>query len=116
MRHISAEFLVSSGGSGIARKSVFSSIFAKIHLCWPWHGFTGNSGRAPSEASSDRTQSYTIVRGDTLSIICRRYYGRSTAKYYNALAKYNGIKNPHLIYPGRTLKIPPENVLLGVSP
>lgn len=77
---------------------------------------TGNSGRAPSEASSDRTQSYTIVRGDTLSIICRRYYGRSTAKYYNALAKYNGIKNPHLIYPGRTLKIPPENVLLGVSP
>lgn len=77
---------------------------------------TGNSGRAPSEASSDRTQSYTIVRGDTLSIICRRYYGRSTAKYYNALAKYNGIKNPHLIYPGRTLKIPPKNVLLGVSP
>lgn len=77
---------------------------------------TGNSGRAPSEAFSDRTQSYTIVRGDTLSIICRRYYGRSTAKYYNALAKYNGIKNPHLIYPGRTLKIPPENVLLGVSP
>lgn len=56
------------------------------------------------------------MRGDTLSIICRRYYGRSTAKYYNALAKYNGIKNPHLIYPGRTLKIPPENVLLGVSP
>ena len=78
---------------------------------------TGNAGRAPAQiAGSGRPQSYTIVRGDTLSIICRRYYGRSTAKYYNALAKYNGIKNPHLIYPGRTLKIPPENVLLGVSP
>lgn len=77
---------------------------------------TGNAGRAPAQtAGSGRPQSYTIVRGDTLSIICRRYYGRSTPKYYNALAKYNGIKNPHLIYSGRVLTIPPENVLLGVS-
>ena len=77
---------------------------------------TGTAGRAPAQtAGSGRPQSYTIVRGDTLSIICRRYYGRSTPKYYNALAKYNGIKNPHLIYPGRVLTIPPENVLLGVS-
>lgn len=51
----------------------------------------------------------------TLSVICRRYYWKSSAKYYNALAKYNGIKNPHLIYPGTTLRIPPESVLLGVS-
>lgn len=76
---------------------------------------TGNTGRPSSTTDSGRTQSYTIAKGDTLSIICRRYYGRSTARYYNALAKYNGIKNPHLIYPGRTLKIPPESTLLGVS-
>ncbi len=56
-------------------------------------------------------QSCTIVRGDNLSIICRRYYGRSTARYYNALAQFNGIKNPHLIYPGTTIRIPPESVL-----
>ena len=75
---------------------------------------TQNNGRAP-ETSSGKTQSYTIVAGDTLSVICRRYYGKSTAKYYNALAKYNGIKNPHLIYPGTTIQIPPESTLLGVS-
>lgn len=75
---------------------------------------TQNNGRAP-ETSSGKTQSYTIVSGDTLSVICRRYYGKSTAKYYNALAKYNGIKNPHLIYPGTTIQIPPESTLLGVS-
>lgn len=75
---------------------------------------TQNSGRA-TDAASGKTQSYTIVPGDTLSVICRRYYGKSTAKYYNALAKYNGIKNPHLIYPGVTLQIPPESTLLGVS-
>ena len=75
---------------------------------------TQNGGRA-ADASSGKTQAYTIVPGDTLSVICRRYYGKSTAKYYNALAKYNGIKNPHLIYPGVTIQIPPETTLLGVS-
>ena len=72
---------------------------------------TGNASR-PTE-SSGGSQSYTIVSGDTLSAICRRYYGKYSATYYNALAKYNGIKNPHLIYPGTTITIPPETVLLG---
>lgn len=76
---------------------------------------TQNSGRTTEPTTTRRTQSYTIVSGDTLSMICRRYYGKSTAKYYNALAKYNGIKNPHLIYPGVTIQIPSESVLLGGS-
>ena len=76
---------------------------------------TQNSGRAASPTTTKKTQAYTIVSGDTLSMICRRHYGKSTAKYYNALAKYNGIKNPHLIYPGVTIQIPPETVLLGGS-
>ena len=76
---------------------------------------TQNSGRAADASPSKKAQAYTIVSGDTLSMICRRYYGKSTAKYYNALAKYNGIKNPHLIYPGATIQIPSEAVLLGGS-
>lgn len=72
---------------------------------------TGNGARL-AERSSDQ-KSYTIVRGDTLSAICRRYYGKYSADYYNALARYNGIQNPHLIYPGTTITIPPESVLLG---
>ena len=72
---------------------------------------TGNAAR-PTE-SSGTGQSYTIVKGDTLSAICRRYYGKYSSTYYNALAKYNGIKNPHLIYPGTTITIPPESALLG---
>lgn len=58
-------------------------------------------------------QSHIIQRGYTLAMICRRFYGNGTAKYYNALAAYNGIKNPALIYAGRTIKIPTEAVLLG---
>lgn len=72
---------------------------------------TGNASR-PAESAGE-SQSYTVVRGDTLSAICRRYYGKYSATYYNALAKFNGIKNPHLIYPGTTITIPPEPVLLG---
>ena len=72
---------------------------------------TGNGAR-PAERSGGQ-KSYTIVRGDTLSAICRRYYGKYSADYYNALARYNGIQNPHLIYSGTTITIPPESVLLG---
>ena len=77
----------------------------------PTDSATGNASR-PMEGSGSN-QSYTIVRGDTLSTICRRYYGKYSATYYTALAKYNGIQNPHLIYPGTTITIPPESVLLG---
>lgn len=58
-------------------------------------------------------EQYTIVSGDMLSVLCRRFYGNGTAAYYNALAKYNGIANPHLIYPGTTITIPPAAELLG---
>ena len=47
-------------------------------------------------------------------MICRRFYGNGTAKYYNAVAKYNGIKNPHLIYAGQKLTLPPAQQL-GVA-
>lgn len=70
------------------------------------------SGRT-ADGAPEQEQSYTIQKGDTLGMICRRFYGNSGAKYYNALATYNGIKNPHLIYAGRTIKIPPETVLFG---
>ena len=72
-----------------------------------------SSGRSPSE-QTEKAQTYTVVKGDCLSVICRRFYGSGTAKYYNALATYNGIKNPHLIFPGQVLTIPPVGQL-GVS-
>ena len=68
------------------------------------------NGRQSQETGS---RSYTIVSGDMLSVICRRYYGDGSAKYYNALAAYNGIQNPHLIYPGNTITIPPASELFG---
>ena len=66
------------------------------------------AGRAEMEVEQ-QYQSYTVVEGDCLSVICRRYYGNGSAAYYNALAQYNGIANPHLIWPGQVLTIPPKD-------
>ena len=53
----------------------------------------------PVRSASDST--YVIQRGDTLAKIATRY--GVTVK---ALTDLNGIKNPNMIVPGQTLKIP----------
>ena len=70
-------------------------------------GAGASAGREDPETGAG-IQTYTVVSGDCLSVICRRYYGNGTAKYYNALAAYNGIKNPHLIFPGQVITLPPK--------
>lgn len=74
---------------------------------------TGNYNRS-GDAGDGQTESYTVVSGDTLSAICRRFYGNGSPTYYKALAKYNSIKNPNLIFPGQQLVIPPASQM-GVS-
>ncbi len=74
--------------------------------------YTGNGSRG-SDGAADAETSHRVVSGDTLSLLCRRTYGDGSAKYYNALAAYNGIKNPHLIFVGQTVKLPPKSILLG---
>ena len=52
---------------------------------------------------------YKIKYGDTLSGICRKFYGDSGL--YNKLAIFNGIKNPNLIYAGTVIQIPDKSNL-----
>ena len=66
-----------------------------------------NSDEQPKQTA----ETYTIKKGDTLSGICRKFYGDGSSAVYNPLAKLNGIKNPHLIYPGNVLKLPPKEQL-----
>ncbi|MDF2984729.1 MAG: LysM protein [Eubacterium sp.] len=69
---------------------------------------TGNNSRS-TEKSAPTAKSYIIKQGDTLSAICRKHYGN--AALYQKLALANGIKNPHLIIAGKTLKLPDKNLL-----
>ena len=66
---------------------------------------TGNSGRTVEAASQPQAAgSYTVVSGDSLWAICRKFYGDGSLAY--KLATANGIQNPDLIYPGQVLTMP----------
>lgn len=62
--------------------------------------------RAAENPPKPANQTYTVVRGDCLWNIAKKYYGNGS-KYtviYNA--NRDKIKNPNLIYPGQVLTIP----------
>jgi nucleoid-associated protein YgaU len=54
--------------------------------------------------SQDRT--YTVVAGDSLSKIAKREYGDASQWKRIYDANKDEIKNPDLIYPGQTFRIP----------
>ena len=73
----------------------------------------GGSSTAPranaSPASTppvERERTYTVVAGDTLSKIAKREYGDASKWQRIYDANKDTIKNPDLIYPGQTFKIP----------
>lgn len=73
---------------------------------------TQNAGRAvenPPQAAG----SYTVVKGDSLWAICKKFYGDGSLAC--KLATANGIKNPNLIYPGQVLTLPDRGALAGYA-
>jgi nucleoid-associated protein YgaU len=62
------------------------------------------SGSSTTAAPAEQT--YTVVSGDTLSKIAKKFYGNANA--WNAIFQANKeqIKNPDLIHPGQVLRIP----------
>ena len=66
------------------------------------NGFSKSGESTSIEPLPERSESvYIVKRGDTLSGIASKY---NTT--YQALASYNGINNPNLIYVGQVVKIP----------
>lgn len=54
-------------------------------------------------------QGYTVVKGDTMWAIARKFYGDATLCW--KLASFNDIKNANIIYPGQVVKIPDKGAL-----
>ena len=66
-------------------------------------------GSAESTATADPSSagaSYTVVSGDTLSKIARRYYGNTSQWPRIFEANRDVLKDPDRIYPGQVLRIP----------
>jgi nucleoid-associated protein YgaU len=60
----------------------------------------------PPPNVADRERTYTVVAGDTLSKIAKHEYGDASKWHRIYEANKDTIKNPDLIYPGQTFKIP----------
>ena len=61
-------------------------------------------GSTPGTSGQDQT--YTVVAGDSLSRIAKRYYGDANEWPRIHEANRDQISNPDLIHPGQRLKIP----------
>lgn len=78
-------------------------------------GVSGAAAERAVDAPAVTQTSYTVVRGDTLSGICRRFYGDASAAMAARVAAHNGIKNVNLIYPGQVLRLPDAAQLPAAS-
>jgi nucleoid-associated protein YgaU len=66
----------------------------------------GSSSTLPTPEPADQT--YTIVSGDSLSKIAKHFYGDANKWRQIYEANRDIIKDPDMIHPGQTIKIPTE--------
>lgn len=61
---------------------------------------------AGSSTAPASDQSYTVVAGDSLSKIAKKFYGNANAWNTIFQANKDKISNPDMIHPGQLLRIP----------
>ena len=59
----------------------------------------------PQNPAASENSAYTVMKGDTLWAIAKKYYGNG-AQYPKIVSANPGIKNPNLINVGQILTIP----------
>ena len=68
---------------------------------------SGTASTAAARAPESRT--YTVVTGDSLSKIARKFYGDANRWREIFAANRDQLDNPDLIQPGQVLKIPADD-------
>ena len=70
--------------------------------------FGTGEAKAAASAAEPEAQFHTVVRGDTLSAIAKKFYG--DANKYPVIFEANKpmLSHPDKIYPGQMLRIPPQ--------
>ncbi len=85
-----------TGGGGTG-KADFSNVVGKVD------GVPDGGGAGAGE------QSYTVQKGDTLSHIAQKHYGKASKWHAIFDANRDQIDNPDKIFPGQVLKLPDAN-------
>lgn len=62
-----------------------------------------------NEGGGGGQQTYVVEKGDTLSAIAQKFYGKASAWKQIFEANRDVLDNPDLIKPGQTLKLPAVN-------
>jgi len=71
------------------------------------------SKEADQKSGHGIIKKYTVKPGDTLWVICARYYRTQEPSLISAVGKYNKLKGPNFdLYPGEAVKLPPKEILL----
>jgi len=69
----------------------------------------------PGPTPTPGTKTYTVVRGDTLSQICLRFYGNGTPPAYKALAAALNKPDPNVIKVNEKLALPTSITVNGAA-
>lgn len=90
----------------IGKKAGYNTRTWQKHGRLPYIDYSDAGGSAPTVTAPDAGTAggetvYTVKKGDTLSQIAAKY-----GTTYQAIAAYNGIKNPNAIRVGQKIKIP----------
>ena len=85
------------GGGGGAGSPDFSNVQGKVD------GVPDGGGGGAGE------QSYTVQKGDTLSHIAQKHYGKASKWHAIFDANRDQIDDPDKIFPGQVLKLPDAN-------
>lgn len=84
-------------------EQVSTPVLAAATTVTPVTNVTVTPVAQPVPVESPPPLTYTVVEGDCLWNICKRYLGDGSL--YPKVAELNGISNPNLIYPGQVLNL-----------
>ena len=104
---LSVAFDAASSTVTVAGVAADQATKEKILLCCGnVHGVDKVNDLMTVATPADESQYHTVVRGDTLSAIAKKFYGNANA--YNKIFEANTpmLGHPDKIYPGQLLRIP----------
>jgi nucleoid-associated protein YgaU len=95
---------VNMEGDKLLIRGVVPSDYAKNEIWDAVKGIDASVSDAIIDVNVQSGLTYTVVSGDTLSKIAKRFYG--DANHYHQIAKASGIDNPDKIDVGQTITLP----------